>query len=259
MTWDNKYDAADIAELESLKALASRPGVIGAIEKILEDCQDHTTQTRRLSNASSSSLREPISRTKATTQTIYITSGYGWDQSDQSVIIYLPIKDAKKITTEHYNLQVQPRAIQLDINEHEGVNYNFRISQLHGYVAPEQTKAKVKETRFVIYLRKAEVGKHWADLRLKTTRDVYDELKRAEDRGTINSSSNTSAAGICTTTDTTTTTTSPSMDAVAREIYQNADNDTKRTMQESWKQSNTNPFDVLSKFEEHRHHHHHHQ
>lgn len=32
----------------------------------------------------------------------------------------------------------------------------------------------------VIYLTKATPGKEWTDLRLKSTRDMYDELQRAE-------------------------------------------------------------------------------
>ncbi|KAI8139210.1 hypothetical protein BJV82DRAFT_255144 [Fennellomyces sp. T-0311] len=235
MSHDLHCDEADLAELEALKASATRPFVVHTLQKVLEDCQQQR-KARRLS-AEARTIREPIRRTKASTQTIYITSGYAWGQSDQSVIIYLPIKNARLITADQYRLHVQPRAIQFDINEHEGANYNFRISQLHGLVAPDQTKVKTKESQFIIYLRKANVGRDWVDLRLKSTRDVYDELRRAEAKGAALPSF------------------SPTMDSIARDLYNKADDGTKQALHDTWNQSKENPFAAPSSSPEDHHHH----
>ncbi|KAG2221125.1 hypothetical protein INT45_004434 [Circinella minor] len=227
MAREINYEEADVAELKNLKTLATRPVVINAMEKLLKDCQQHI-QARQLSNTSKSSfstsaIREPISRSKANIQTIYITSGYAWGQSDQSII------------------------------EHEGANYNFRISQLHGYVTLENSRIKLKESQLVIYLRKENIGKNWADLRLKTTRDMYDQLKRAESSNTSGSRLvNTSPISFNISSESSSNNSNNTMETIVHEIYQNTDSQTKRKIQESLNQVNKNPF-VFEEEQQHQH------
>ncbi|KAI9266642.1 hypothetical protein BDA99DRAFT_506264 [Phascolomyces articulosus] len=282
MTCNMNYDQADIAELKRLKALTTRPVVIATMEKLLEDAQQEH-QNQRLSNASISSstatstatnvtIREPISRTKANTQTVYITSNYSWSETDKSVFIYLTIKNATEIRREQYHLQVKPRAVQLDISEHEGANYNFRISQLQGQVTPEQSSVKVKENngQVLISLRKGNVGVKWGQLRLKTTRDMYDQLQRDERNSANASNSNQRDSGSSinqplASNNSTLFDNNTTMETIVREAYQSTDSDTRKIFQESWKHNhnynNNNPFDVSSILEDHKHpsspHHHH--
>ncbi|ORZ01490.1 hypothetical protein BCR43DRAFT_487013 [Syncephalastrum racemosum] len=164
-------DVDDRVELERLRDQAQRPRVIELLSKVLQESQNlHQKEM----------VREPIQRAVAQPQTIYITSGYGWGQSSKSVTIYLNLKNALSIKESQYELNVQPRSISLDIRNHMGANHNFRISQLHDHVKPDATQVKLKENKMVIYLAKATPGKDWTDLRLKSTRDMYDELRRAE-------------------------------------------------------------------------------
>lgn len=58
----------DIEELYKLKEIAKRP----LVQKVLQDIINKEK-------------REPIKKTKAQVQTIYITSNYAWDQNDQFV------------------------------------------------------------------------------------------------------------------------------------------------------------------------------
>ncbi|KAL0095572.1 hypothetical protein F4703DRAFT_1825293 [Phycomyces blakesleeanus] len=202
----------DLAELEKLRLLACRPANIAAIEnliaksrQLLEDTKDdfEPVSTLPVQTAStpivqpvekslepsisprvpSAPIREPIGRAKAKTQTIFITSGYGWTQSDTYVTVYLEISDAHQITLDQCVLDVQPKSVQLDIREHKGANYNFRIARLHGQIDPSQCKIKIKATKIVLFLRKQDFGKEWTDLRLKNTRDMYNQLQRAEEKG----------------------------------------------------------------------------
>ncbi|KAI9020873.1 hypothetical protein CLU79DRAFT_754164 [Phycomyces nitens] len=204
----------DLTELEKLKLLASRPANITAIEGLItktrqamEDnkntldpltlpAQTTPTLLQSVDMALSQQqkvllnprvpavpIREPIGRAKAKTQTIFITSGYGWTQSDTYVTVYLEISDAHKVTLGQCVLDVQPKSVQLDIREHKGANYNFRIARLHGQIDPPQCKIKIKPTKIVLFLRKQDIGKEWTDLRLKNTRDMYNQLQRAEEKG----------------------------------------------------------------------------
>ena len=100
----------------------------------------------------------------------YVSGIYHWSpmhhvfscKHDDGCSIYLTVKNASKLTPSQYTMDVQRRSIQLDIVriaphlisiwhaysftvlkiEHEGANYNFRISQLNGQVIPEKTKIK---------------------------------------------------------------------------------------------------------------------
>ncbi|CDH55391.1 predicted protein [Lichtheimia corymbifera JMRC:FSU:9682] len=168
---------ADIAELESLIAMTTRPNILQTLEKLRNSLHEQQQQNM------SPSIRTPIQRSKAKAHTVYITTGYGWCQTKETVIIYLTVKNAFKLSPGQYTMDVQRRSIQLDIMEHEGANYNFRISQLNGQVIPEKTKIKLKDSKLIIYLYKENHGREWNDIRLKTTRDVYDELQRAEGKG----------------------------------------------------------------------------
>ncbi|CDS11959.1 hypothetical protein LRAMOSA04155 [Lichtheimia ramosa] len=171
---------ADIAELESLIAMTTRPNILQTLEKLRNSLHEQQQQHNISSN-----IRDPIQRSKAKAHTVYITTGYGWCQTKDNVIIYLTVKNASKLSPEQYTIDVQRRSMQLDIIEHEGANYNFRISQLNGQVIPEKTKIKLKESKLVIYLHKENHEREWNDLRLKSTRDVYDELQRAEGKGAV--------------------------------------------------------------------------
>ncbi|KAI7882462.1 hypothetical protein K492DRAFT_186118 [Lichtheimia hyalospora FSU 10163] len=141
---------ADIAELESLITMTTRPNILQTLEKLRNNLH------KQRQDSMSSNIRNPIQRTKAKAHTVYITTGYGWCQTKDTVIIYLTVKNASKLSPSQYTMDVQRRSIQLDI---------------------------LKESKLVIYLYKENHGREWNDIRLKSTKDVYDELQRAEGKG----------------------------------------------------------------------------
>ncbi|KAI9310313.1 hypothetical protein BX666DRAFT_1882538 [Dichotomocladium elegans] len=146
-----------------------------------DECKDK--QGNAMKPESVGVLRMPIHRCKANAQTVYITTGYGWSQTKETVVIYLTIQNAIRITPDQYLLEVEPRSVQLTISGHEGANYNFRISQLNGEVVPGKSTLKVTSSgqwrsKIIVHLFKARAGREWTDIRLRSTRDVYDQLER---------------------------------------------------------------------------------
>ncbi|KAI8366773.1 uncharacterized protein BYT42DRAFT_142969 [Radiomyces spectabilis] len=168
--------------------------------------------------SSASFIREPIERSKAQSQTVYITSGYGWDQSSQTVTLYITVKNAHCISNDQYELNAQSKSIQLDIRDHEGANYNFKIAQLYGTIIPNKTK--IKASKVVIYLEKEEVGREWTDLRAKSTRDMYHQLERAEKKGAVHEAPTTSAG-------------KESVQDMMNAMLQQADEKTRKMMEKS--------------------------
>ncbi|RCH84962.1 hypothetical protein CU098_001656, partial [Rhizopus stolonifer] len=117
---------------------------------------------------------------KAETQTVYITRGYAWTQSDASVTIYVQFKDAYMIEKDGYVLHVKNRSIELDILNYQGANHKFKLSQLYDCIHPRKFIIKFKENKIVIILYKQIAGKNWPDLRIKSTQAIYNDLERLE-------------------------------------------------------------------------------
>ncbi|ORZ17697.1 hypothetical protein BCR42DRAFT_412325 [Absidia repens] len=122
-------------------------------------------------------------------QTIYVTSGYGWDQSDKTIILYIPIPKANELKKEKCTLSVQARILQFDADDHQGANYSFKISNLCGDLVPSVSEIKFKSNKVILHLQKKEVGKHWNDIKMKRISDVYNQMQRridASDNGKSN-------------------------------------------------------------------------
>ncbi|CAO3658211.1 unnamed protein product [Rhizopus stolonifer] len=154
----------DIEELLELRKLAQRPLVQKALQDII-----------------SKEKREPIKTAKAHVQTSYITSNYGWSQTDRSVTIRISLLNLMQINQEKYDLNVQDRSIELDFNStNNSAIYKFKLNQLYHFVLSEQSRIKFKEDKVIITLIKQEEGKHWVDLLMKSTHNVYHELERSQ-------------------------------------------------------------------------------
>ncbi|CAO3633473.1 unnamed protein product [Mucor hiemalis] len=144
---------------------------------MLEDLIKNQPQLKRQDD----SIREPIKRSKAKVQTIFITKGYAWSQSSSSVSLYIPFEKANEIPKACYSLSIQEKSIELNINlSKKGVTYNFKISHLYDCVKPDKSVVKYKSDKIVIILEKLRPDVQWADLRSKTTQETYNELERYE-------------------------------------------------------------------------------
>ncbi|KAG2188574.1 hypothetical protein INT44_001329 [Umbelopsis vinacea] len=233
---------SDIVELERLKNLAERDSVkalldtvIAKSQKLLERAEDSekqeelkTQERQRIEEArkrreaemaaQGKVMPQPIGREKAKIQNVYITTGYGWDQSDMSVMLYLTIKDADTLTEDQYKLDVQAQSINFDVYNHNGANYNFKISKLAKEIIPEKCRVKLKKAQIILFLRKKEQGKQWPELRYKSTRDVYNELVRAEEKGELIQFPD-------------------DMQSKMKEMFENSDPETRRMMEETYKQA----------------------
>ncbi|KAL9537329.1 hypothetical protein MBANPS3_011878 [Mucor bainieri] len=89
-----------IQELKRLKDLATVPSV----QKVLEDL---ITENRE--------MREPIKRSKAQIQTIFITTGFAWNQTSTSVIIYVNFKDAGTLSKDNCSMNATTRSLEFNI------------------------------------------------------------------------------------------------------------------------------------------------
>ncbi|GAN07105.1 hypothetical protein MAM1_0148d06597 [Mucor ambiguus] len=137
-----------IQELKRLKDLATVPSV----QKVLEDLITENCK-----------IREPIKRSKAQIQTIYITTGFAWNQTPASImyVLYINFKDAGTLSKDNCSMNTTPRSLE------------FNIATLH-------MCKQLKEHKIVITLPKKNPDSVWLDLRMKSTQKTYQELERFE-------------------------------------------------------------------------------
>ncbi|KAK4519881.1 uncharacterized protein ATC70_010125 [Mucor velutinosus] len=154
-----------IQELKRLKDLTTVPSV----QKVLEDL---ITENRV--------MREPIRRSKAQIQTIYITTGFAWNQTPTSIIIYINFKDAGTLSTDNCSMNTTPRSLEFNVFNHNSAHHKFKINQLYSFIQPEKSSFKLKEHKIVISLTKKNLDSVWLDLRMKSTQKTYQELERYE-------------------------------------------------------------------------------
>ncbi|KAG2235447.1 hypothetical protein INT48_007845 [Thamnidium elegans] len=150
-------------ELYRLKSLTSLPSVQNVLDNLINERQV---------------IREPIKRSKAQIQTLYITTGYAWGQSLTTVTLYVNFEGASELPKDKYSVKVLQRSLELNIYENKGANYNFKINQLCDFVVPEKTV--LKKNKILIVLCKQNQDSDWPDLRMKTTQNTYNELERFE-------------------------------------------------------------------------------
>ncbi|RUS15142.1 hypothetical protein BC937DRAFT_92847, partial [Endogone sp. FLAS-F59071] len=137
---------------------------------------------------------------------------------------------------------------------HKGANYNFKLSNFHGEVIPEKSRVKVcgyrlcdlhggkgllnsrlflynqlKKDQVALIFKKKEEGKEWKELRYKTTRDLYNDLLRAEEKGDTDTPSAASASALASQQD--------EMREMMRKMYESGDPETKRMMAQTFAQT----------------------
>ncbi|CAO3623814.1 unnamed protein product [Cunninghamella blakesleeana] len=122
-------------------------------------------------------------------RTIYITSNYGWTQTDTSIILYIPIQDANIIKPNQYTVELKPRSIKFYLNNHQGKNYTFKLSKLCGLIDPHKISVRLKTKKVVIYLTKIETGKQWNDIKTKSVGEVYNQIQRQSQELNVNEGS----------------------------------------------------------------------
>ncbi|KAL7315079.1 hypothetical protein PS15m_006577 [Mucor circinelloides] len=164
-----------IRELKRLMDLSTVPSV----QKVLEDLINENHE-----------MREPIKRSKAQIQTIYITTGFAWNQTSTSIIIYVNFKDAGMLSKDNCSIHTTPRSLEFNIFNHNGAHYKFKINQLYSFIHPEKSSFKLKENKIVITLTKKNHDSVWLDLRMKSTQKTYQELERYEKINHLNPNNN---------------------------------------------------------------------
>lgn len=93
-------------------------------------------------------------------------NGYGWDQSEKFVKIFVTLKDAQTVPKEQVYYQLTDRSMELHIDNLAGKDYYLIINNLLEKINPEGSYFKQKNDMVVVFLAKLEPGKVWSHVTL---------------------------------------------------------------------------------------------
>ncbi|KAI8637154.1 hypothetical protein BD408DRAFT_375714 [Parasitella parasitica] len=142
--------------------------------------EESIEEIKRLKDLSIQKIREPIKRSKAQIQTLFINNnGYAWHETASSVIIRVNFIDADKISVDDCSLNTTTRSVEFNIFNHKNAHHKFTITQLYSFIHPEKSRYKLKKDKIVINLTKQNDGTSWLDLRMKTIQNTYQGLERS--------------------------------------------------------------------------------
>ena len=92
-------------------------------------------------------------------------SGYGWDQKDKYIKIYITkdLDDIGKHDKESIQCEFESNSADLKIRNFNGKHLRLKLVPLAYHITVEESKIQVKSNSLTITLKKAD-SNHWTDL-----------------------------------------------------------------------------------------------
>ncbi|CAI9611538.1 unnamed protein product [Staurois parvus] len=141
-------------------------------------------------------------------------SNYGWDQSDKFVKIYITLKDIQNIPADNVQVQFTERSFELLVKDLNGKNHTMTVNNLLKPIAPENSSRKVKTDTVLLMLRKKSESK-WEYL------TQVEKQTKEKDKPPMDTDGDPSAG----------------LMNVLKKIYDDGDDEMKRTLNKAWVES----------------------
>ncbi|XP_037001465.1 calcyclin-binding protein [Artibeus jamaicensis] len=142
-------------------------------------------------------------------------SNYGWDQSEKFVKIYVTLAGVHNVPTENVQVHFTERSFDLLVKNVNGKNYSMIVNNLLKPISVEGSSKKVKTDTVIVLCRKKAEGTRW-DYLTQVEKECKDKEKPSYD---------------------TETDPSEGLMNVLKKIYEDGDDDMKRTINKAWVQS----------------------
>jgi len=223
----------DIDELKSMIELAKSERIKSFLSIELRRWETKLANHME-SEKKSNSVSTPSAPTKAAAQTsrtydVYLKN-YSWEESDLFVKIYLTGLDgAKDLAKEAFEFKVEASSIYFKINDYKGKNMIFNIKETAGKINTEKSYYKAKSDMVVIFLKKEVASVKWSHLK-KVDKESADKPKftpKVEEN-------EDPSAGLMN---------------MMKQMYEDGDDNMKRTIAKAWTESSTKRNSELEKLD----------
>ncbi|KAL7287886.1 hypothetical protein TKK_0017949 [Trichogramma kaykai] len=144
-------------------------------------------------------------------------TNYAWDQSKESVKIYVTLKGVKNVANDSVSCHFTERSMNLQVNNLDLKNYYLHINNLCEDIDPSKSSFKIKTDMVVVTMIKKN-KKDWA-----AVTSVEKSIKDAKDFKKKNDyDSSDPSAGLM---------------SIMSKMYQEGDDEMKRTIAKAWSES----------------------
>ncbi|XP_038613920.1 calcyclin-binding protein [Tachyglossus aculeatus] len=141
-------------------------------------------------------------------------NNYGWDQSDKFVKIYVTLTGVQQVPLEDVQVHFAERSFELLVKNLNGKNYSMTVSNLLKPISVEGSSRKVKTDTILVLCRK-KVDHKWEYL-TQVEKDSKEKEKPSFDNDTDPSEG---------------------LMNVLKKIYEDGDDEMKRTINKAWVES----------------------
>jgi len=206
----------DIAELESLESQVKRQRVKNLI----------SVEISKLNVELSASQQKALIPPPHSTATIAPVAkryqiklhDYAWDQSSKFVKFYVTLKNVSSVPMDNVTCNFTKKSLEMQVEDVDNKDYIFALNNLLMEINPEQSNWKVKSNMVIINAAKVE-------------QKTWDFVTANEKR--------TSEAKKLPTKDTDKTDPSDSLMSLMKNMYDQGDDEMKRTIAKAWHESRT--------------------
>lgn len=209
----------DVEEMRDLLVKATRSRVKDIIGVELRKLEQEVSRMEKAAADPVLSTEEPQKKPRPQIQTQTITN-YAWDQSDKFMKIYVAIKGVHSLPKERVTCEFGKRSFRLQVEEEENKRRSeLYISTLLEDINPEESWYKLKTDTVLLMLKKSTTGKTWPYVtsgeKAKKAKEDNEKKPKMDDDKDPNDSL---------------------MDLM-KKMYDEGDDDMKRTIAQAWTQS----------------------
>uniref|UniRef100_A0A0G4FVV9 Calcyclin-binding protein n=1 Tax=Chromera velia CCMP2878 TaxID=1169474 RepID=A0A0G4FVV9_9ALVE len=148
---------------------------------------------------------------------------FSWDQSGDKVKVYLDLPGVGALDPSCVSVEFADRSCELKVRNLEGRNFAFAVKKLGGQIDAKGSCHKVKKDSVVLHMKKSGMA-FWTDLTEKGAfKTVEGAFKQAEYSGEKDSETEMDP--------------SASLMKMMKELYDQGDDDMKRTIAKAWDES----------------------
>ena len=189
-----------------------------SMQKIIDAQQPKKIEPKKDDQTTTSSQESPVDVALKAIDNIQYESlqKFGWDQSGSKVQIYITsgVDGIGSLPKGQVVCEFEDQSFDLRIQDLDGRNLRLKIPQTQEALDIGSCKYKIKSNGVTITLLKKDPSKHWTDLKPKKSLVSTDRNKAEKSKN-------------------------PQGDLMEmmKEMYQNGDDDMKRTIAQSWQKS----------------------
>ncbi|KAM3716635.1 Calcyclin-binding protein [Dirofilaria immitis] len=213
----------DLHELQNLRSIASRQAIKNMLDEKIAEFEEKIKALEAMNNAhgcgdvpaSRQSRTEAMSSNAVPLATVKITN-YAWDQSDKFVKLYLTIPDIHTVPQEQITVNFTESEVEVNARNVSSKNYSLIIKGLLKAINPSSSSFKQKTNLLLITMKK-NAEENWKYL----TKTEMQSKEKSTPKFDQKADPQESLMGMI------------------KQLYDDGDDDMKRTICKAWHESQT--------------------